>query len=95
MHKSEQRQSERSLPEQREHMVSVVDVESGVEFSGDVRNVSLAGLLFHAHMQPVVGADMELKFEHPDAPTLRARLEVVRVEPRAEGYDIAGHLRRR
>jgi len=94
MHTPEQRQSERSSPEKSEHTVSVVDVESGVEFSGDVRNVSLAGLLFHAHMQPVVGADMELTFEHPDSPTLHAKLHVVRVESQADGYDIAGHLRR-
>lgn len=91
MHIPEQRLSMRSAPEQK--TVSVVDVESGVAFSGDVRNVSLAGLMFHAHMQPVVGADMELKFEHSDAPTLRAH--VVRVEAQADGFDIAGEIRRR
>ncbi len=81
----------RSAPEQK--MVSVVDVESGVAFSGDVRNVSLAGLLFHAHMQPVVGADMELRFADCDAPMIRAH--VVRVDASADGFDIASEIRSR
>ena len=87
----EQRQTKRQASNTN---VSVIDIESGVEFSGDVRNVSLAGLLFHAHMQPVVGADMELKFEHPASPKLRARLQVTRVEAHADGFDIAGSLKR-
>jgi hypothetical protein len=45
-------------------------------------------------MQPVVGADMELKFEHPASPKLRARLEVTRVEAQADGFDIAGTLKK-
>ena len=89
---SEQRAAARTTPEQGR--VSVVDIESGVEFSGDIHNVSLAGLLFHAKLQPVVGADMALRFEYPNAPTLYARMNVVRVEPHENGFDIAGKLRR-
>ncbi len=90
MRKPEQREQERSLPENT--IVSVVDLESGVEFEGDVKNVSLAGLMFHAHMEPVVGADMVLRFEYPNSPRLHARMNVTRVEEQANGYAIAGTL---
>ena len=91
MPKNEQRRSKRQASSTN---VSVVDLESGVAFSGDLRNVSLAGLLFHANMQPVVGADMELRFEHSATPQLTARLQVTRVEAHANGFDIAGSLKR-
>ena len=88
MNTPEQRQSQRSSPTRA--AVSITDVESGVEFNGDVMNVSLGGVMLHAPMQPVIGADLELKFEHPESPMLR--LQVVRVERQREGFDIAGHL---
>ncbi len=92
MRKPEQREEERSLPAITN--VSVVDLESGVEFDGDVKNVSLAGLMFHAHMEPVVGADMALRFEYPNSPMLHARMNVTRVEEQAHGFAIAGTLRK-
>lgn len=93
MHTPDQREGERSAPEQTS--VSVVDVESGVEFCGDLKNVSLAGLMFHAHMRPVVGADMALRFEYANRPMLHARMNVTRVEEQGTGYEIAGTLHKK
>lgn len=93
MQASEQRQSTRSVPSSAMG-VSVVDLESGVEFTGDIRNLSSAGALFHADLSPVVGADMDLAIVRPDAPMLLAKFQVVRVQAQAQGFDIAGQFQR-
>lgn len=71
--------------------VEVMDRESGVEFHGDAKNVSGKGLLFHATMEPPVGADLDVKLG--DA---RGAMQVTRVAPAAGGgFDVAGRLTRR
>lgn len=70
----------------------VVDVESGVEFEGAGKNLSGRGLLFHASMEPAVGADLQVTMagEKP----LRASVRVVRVEVKEQGFDVAGRITR-
>lgn len=80
----EQRDAERT---QLQDTVAVVDVESGVEFSGEGRDVSSSGLSFHAAMEPPVGADMLI-----DVKGKKAMLHVTRVARTAQGYDVAGRL---
>lgn len=71
--------------------VEVLDRESGVEFQGDAKNVSGHGLLFHATMEPPVGADLDVKLGDT-----RGAMHVTRVAPSAGGgFDIAGRLNRR
>ncbi len=90
-------------PEQRQqprlHLqgtpVSVVDVESGVEFTADGMNLSGKGLMFHASLEPVVGADMQVTLESDEAKALRASIRVVRVAAHPEGgYEVAGRITR-
>lgn len=87
---TEQRQDDRQHLEATS--LSVLDLESGVEFEGEGRNLSGRGLLFHASMEPVVGADMHvtLSGEKP----LRASIRVVRVEQSEGGFDVAGRITR-
>lgn len=86
---TEQRQDD------REHLeatsISVVDLESGVEFEGDGKNLSGQGLLFHAAMEPAVGADMLVTLS--GTKSMKARVRVVRVEPRSGGYDVATRIK--
>lgn len=86
---TEQRQDD------REHLeatsISVVDLESGVEFEGDGKNLSGHGLLFHAAMEPAVGADMQVTL--CGQKSMKARVRVVRVEPRSGGYDVAARIK--
>ncbi len=71
--------------------LEVMDRESGVAFHGDAKNVSGHGLLFHASMEPPVGADLDVKMG-----AANAELHVTRVERiAAGGFDIAGRLTRR
>lgn len=71
--------------------VEVMDRESGVEFHGDAKNVSGHGLMFHAAMEPPVGAELDVKLG-----ASRGAMQVTRVAPSAGGgYDIAGRLTRR
>ncbi len=71
--------------------VEACDAESGVDFHGDAKNVSTHGLLFHATMEPPVGADLDVRMGET-----RGALHVTRVQPAAGGgFDIAGRLTRR
>lgn len=71
--------------------VDVMDRESGVEFRGDAKNVSGAGLMFHASMEPPVGADLDVTVGEA-----RGAMHVTRVAPAAGGgFDVAGRLTRR
>lgn len=90
-------------PEQRQqprlHLdgtpVSIVDVESGVEFTGDGKNLSGKGLMFHSQLEPVVGADMHVTLESDELKALRASFRVVRVARRPEGgFEVAGRITR-
>jgi hypothetical protein len=88
---TEQRQDDRQDLEATS--LSVVDLESGVEFEGEGKNLSGHGLLFHAAMEPAVGADMQVTLtgEKP----MRASIRVLRVEPQARGgFDVAGRITR-
>lgn len=69
--------------------VEVVDVESGVEFSGAARDLSASGLAFSAAMEPPVGADMLVSLQGK-----KSMMRVTRVERSANGYDVAGRLKR-
>ena len=72
--------------------LSVVDVESGVEFEGEGKNLSGHGLLFHASMEPAVGADLQVTMSGKQ--TMRASVRVVRVEVKEQGFDVAGRITR-
>lgn len=75
--------------------VGVVDIESGVEFSGDGRNLSSEGLAFRAPMEPSVGADMQVVLRGNDArlSPLRATFKVLRVsKAQLGGWDVAGTI---
>lgn len=88
----EQRQDPRQ-PLQQVH-VEVVDVESGVEFAADGKDLSAQGLAIHTVLEPAMGADMQVTV-HGETP-VRATLQVTRVEPTASGgYEVAGRLLRR
>ncbi|MDP1829003.1 MAG: PilZ domain-containing protein [Archangium sp.] len=86
---TEQRQDD------REHLeatsVSVLDLESGVEFEGDGKNLSGHGLLFHAAMEPVVGADMQVTLS--GRKSMKASVRVLRVEPKSGGFDVAARIK--
>lgn len=72
--------------------VHVEDVESGVEFTGEARNVSGDGLCFDTALEPPVGAEMNVELggkEHA-----RGRLAVTRVEKAEKGFRVSGHFAR-
>jgi hypothetical protein len=70
--------------------LSVVDVESGVEFEAAGKNLSGHGLLFHAAMEPPVGADL-----HVSLSGARKTIRVLRVEAQAQGgFDVATRITR-
>ncbi len=76
--------------------VGVIDIESGVEFAGEGRNLSTEGLSFLADMEPSIGADMQvvLRAKDPRLAPLRATLKVLRVTRAGEGkWDVSGTLR--
>ena len=81
---TEQRQDDREV---FEASLAVMDLESGVEFAGDVKNRSERGLLFRATREPPVGADMQVTLAGKNE-----RLRVLRVEACEGGFDIAGKL---
>ncbi|MBE2251295.1 MAG: PilZ domain-containing protein [Myxococcus sp.] len=75
--------------------VGVIDIESGVEFAGDGKDLSTDGLKFCAPMEPSIGADMQVVLSGRDArlPPLRASFHVLRVTPAMTGgWDVAGTL---
>ena len=70
--------------------LNVVDVESGVEFDAEAMNRSGRGLLFHASMEPPVGADLQVTMSGQ-----RSKVRVLRVEPKGDGgFDVAGRITR-
>lgn len=73
--------------------VEVLDLESGVEFEGEASNLSGSGLSFRSVMEPPVGADMRVTLQGQEA--LSAQLHVTRVQPVADGFQVAGRLSRR
>ena len=78
-----------------ETSVGIIDIESGVEFSGDARDLSSEGLAFRAPLEPSIGADMHVVLSGNDSrlPPLRASFRVLRVTPAsAGGWDVAGTL---
>ena len=87
---TEQRQDDRQHLE--DTSIAVVDLESGVEFEGDGKNLSSRGLLFHAGLEPAVGADMQVTLSGQKS--MKARIQVVRVSPHAGGFDVAGRITR-
>jgi hypothetical protein len=85
----EQRHDSRSLLHATQ--VSLVDVESGVEFAASGKNLSSGGVAFHADLEPALGADMRVSVG--GARPVEAELKVVRVERSPEGgFDVAGRL---
>lgn len=86
----EQRQSDRT--ELHDTLVEVIDMESGVEFSGQGLNVSGGGLSFQSPLEPPLGADVKVTLTGPLA--LKADMRVTRVEPREGRYAVAGTLSR-
>ncbi|MCU0698981.1 MAG: PilZ domain-containing protein [Myxococcaceae bacterium] len=74
--------------------VGVVDVESGVEFTAEGKDLSGEGLRFHAPMEPSLGADMQvlLRGSDPRLSPLRATFRVLRVTKAPSGWDVAGTL---
>jgi hypothetical protein len=89
--------------EQRQHpritldgtTIGVVDVESGVELAAEGGNVSGRGLMFISALEPVVGADLLVTLERADLRPMRATVQVLRVEPRAQGgFEVAGRITR-
>jgi hypothetical protein len=76
--------------------VGVVDVESGVEFTAEGRDLSGEGLRFRAPMEPSLGADMQviLSGTAPRLSPLRATFRVLRVTKASPGWDVAGTLHR-
>jgi hypothetical protein len=81
---TEQRRDERHPVEKR---ADLVDLESGVEFEVELCNLSSAGVMLCSQLEPVVGADMTLRFD--DA---RRAMRVVRVTRGAQGFEVAGQL---
>ncbi len=70
--------------------LDVVDMESGVEFDGSAMNRSGRGLLFHASMEPPVGADLQVTMSGQ-----KSKVRVLRVEAKREGgYDVAARVTR-
>lgn len=72
--------------------VSVVDVESGVEFDAAAQDLSNAGLRFFSELEPPVGADMHVTVRGDRS--LRAMMRVLRVTKAPRGFEVAGVLSR-
>jgi hypothetical protein len=73
--------------------VSVVDVESGVEFDAAAYDVSSAGLKFLSQLEPPVGADMHVRLSGDTS--LKAMLRVLRVTKVSPAtFEVAGSLSR-
>ena len=90
LHESHQMTEQRQ--DDRQHLeatsLCVVDLESGVEFAGEGRNLSGHGLLFHASMEPPVGAELHVTMQGQ-----RSKVRVLRVEPQAQGgFAVAGRI---
>jgi hypothetical protein len=83
---TEQRHEDR---QDLEGTLCVVDVESGVEFEAEARNLSGHGLLFHAAMEPPVGADMQVSLSGA-----RKNIRVLRVEAEDGGFAVASRITR-
>jgi PilZ domain len=68
--------------------IALVDVESGVEFSGAGTDVSDSGISFHSNLEPALGADMSVTLNGNKA--LNAEMKVTRVQRDAQGFQVAG-----
>ena len=68
--------------------VEVLDIESGIDFRASGLDVSEGGLSFHAPMEPAMGAQMQVKVGET-----AAEFKVLRIEPRENGFTVAGTLR--
>ncbi len=84
MSQNEQRRDERVSVEKH---ADVVDLESGVEFEAQLRNLSSEGVLLCSQLEPVVGADMTLRFDDE-----RRAMRVLRVTRADAGFAVAGRL---
>ncbi len=67
-------------------------VKDGTGGRGEMRTLSGGGISFVTAARVVVGEDLwvEVRGTRPDAPTLRARVGVLRVDPAADGFVVAG-----
>ena len=72
--------------------VHAEDVESGVAFTGEARNVSGTGLCFDAGIEPPVGAEMHVSLD--GAAHARGTMEVTRVEKSSTGFRVSGRFAR-
>ncbi len=90
MTQSDQRNSSRSSLDSD---VEVLDIESGIGFRASGVDISDGGLSFHAPMEPALGADMYVKLG--STPAEPAEFKVLRIEPRANGFTVAGTSRQR
>lgn len=71
--------------------VAVVDVESGVDFRGELTDQSEGGVKFRAALEPAVGADMHVTVFEGAAPQSTAEVRVLRVERVPSGeFEVAG-----
>ncbi len=71
--------------------VAVVDVESGVDFRGQLTDESSDGIKFRAGLEPAVGADMHVTVFEGAAPRSAAEVQVLRVERAPSGeFEVAG-----
>lgn len=90
MSRVEQRRAPRTAAPQAAP-VAVVDVESGVDFRGELTDESASGLRFRARLEPAVGADMHVTVFEGDAPRRTAEVQVVRVDRAPSGeFEVAG-----
>jgi hypothetical protein len=84
MSPNEQRRDERFPVEKH---AEVLDLESGVEFEAELCNLSSAGVLLCSQLEPVVGADLTLRFDDE-----RKHMRVLRVTRGEQGFAVAGSL---
>lgn len=70
--------------------IAVIDVESGVDFTGQALDASEGGLAFYAKMEPALGAEMEVIV--PGMTPCRAVFTAARINRTDHGFFIAGPM---
>jgi hypothetical protein len=70
--------------------LQIVDIESGIEFRAESLDTCSGGLAFHAPMEPALGAELEVTFGEPGAPS--SAFKVLRINANDSGFDVAGTL---